>query len=169
MSGECLSRVYDWEQMTEQLQSLPWVDFAYVFGSVARGQDRPDSDLDLAVKLVPGQSPDREPLLELLSRITAARDRLHPVVLDQATPLLRHRVIRDGRLLFERDPVRRLHFQLDTIREYCDREPLERQFTKALKQSIRGREHDGRPENILQKIDSLKNLLGAAERLPEHS
>jgi hypothetical protein len=61
-----------------------------VFGSVARGQARPDSDVDLLVEYVPGQSGFaffrfcREAEALLGRRVDVATERsLHPLIRDQ--------------------------------------------------------------------------------------
>ncbi len=39
------------EDLQADLSGLNWVGFAYLFGSQARGEARPDSDVDVAVWL----------------------------------------------------------------------------------------------------------------------
>lgn len=50
------------------------------------------------------------------------------VVLDQASPDLVHRVLRDGVLLLERDRSRRIDFEVRSRAEYFDLEPLRRLY-----------------------------------------
>ena len=42
------------------------------------------------------------------------------VILNDAPALLRHRVLRDGRVLFQRGPEGRVRFAVQTIRDYQD-------------------------------------------------
>lgn len=39
------------ESLSRCLAEVPWVEFAYLFGSHAQGRARPDSDIDVAVKV----------------------------------------------------------------------------------------------------------------------
>jgi predicted nucleotidyltransferase len=100
--------------------------FSYLFGSLARGRFTPLSDVDIAVFL----RPDVEPAsakLELLGLIqdTLGRDQIDLVLLGQAPLMLRYRIVRDRRLLSERDRPLRLAFESLTLREGWDFLPRE--------------------------------------------
>ena len=59
-------------------------------------------------------------------------DVIHFVILNDAPPLLRHRVIRDGILLYARSEVERVRFVRRTLRDYLDMEPrLREQYPAA--------------------------------------
>lgn len=95
---------------------------AYLFGSVARGQARAGSDVDVAVLLerdppptLAGLELDRESDLE---RIVGRP--VQVVVLNGAPVDLVHRVLRDGHLLLERDRARRIAFEVKARNEYFD-------------------------------------------------
>ena len=73
--------------------------YALVFGSVARGTPRPESDVDVALGLFPGASRDAQALGGLAARLTAAAGReAHVVLLDEAPAPLAYRIFRDGRV-----------------------------------------------------------------------
>lgn len=112
--------------LLDELVPLPWVDFIYLFGSTARGDARPDSDVDLAVKIGPGAPPS--PLFELLKagNRAAGTGVLHLVIFDHAPAVLRHRIFEEGRLLIERNPVTRMAAQVQAMREVYDLDPVER-------------------------------------------
>jgi predicted nucleotidyltransferase len=72
-----------------------------VFGSVLRGQDRPDSDLDLLVEFASPKS-----LLDLVGMQQELEDALGRKV-DLLTPAslspyIRNRIVRDARVVYER-------------------------------------------------------------------
>lgn len=98
---------------------------AWLFGSVARGSARPDSDVDVAVLL------DREPpeTLEgsaaaMAGDVEAAIGRpVDLVVLNRAPVDLIHRVLRDGLLLVERDRNARVRFEVRARNEFFDLKP----------------------------------------------
>ncbi|NLT06657.1 MAG: nucleotidyltransferase domain-containing protein [Solirubrobacterales bacterium] len=113
---------------------------AYVFGSQARGEAGPLSDVDVAVWAAPGMLPrDR---FELRMRLTSAAtralagERVDLVVLDDASPLLRQRAWRDGRLLIDRDPVTRVRDEARALVEFLDTKPLREQMAAGVRNRI---------------------------------
>ena len=116
--------------LAQRLSSLPEVRLAYLFGSRANGRARSDSDLDVAVLVnkegAAGASRVKQTLRLLAGRLSGEipSTLLDIVLLNHAPALLRHRVVRDGLVLFARDEVERVRFESQTIREYCDMEPM---------------------------------------------
>ncbi len=106
--------------MTPILEKDRRVKFAYLFGSRARGQAGPLSDTDVAVYL-DRRINARTYRLYLMEKLAKAlrTDHLDLVVLNQAPPLLRHEVIKYGRLLKD-DAARRIPFEAEVIRECLD-------------------------------------------------
>ena len=104
---------------------------AYVFGSQARGNPGPLSDVDLGVWAAPGLT-GRE-RFELRLKLAASAQQalggaaVDLVVLDDASPLLRHRAWRDGELLLDRDPRTRVRDEARALVEFLDTKPLREQ------------------------------------------
>ena len=97
---------------------------AYVFGSRARGDEQAHSDIDIAVFV---DEEKVEPTLfgyraQLTSALMSglATNLVDVVILNKASPLLYHRVLRDGSRVFSRD------LRATTVREgralsrHCD-------------------------------------------------
>ena len=118
----------------------PAVAAAYVFGSQARGNPGPLSDVDVAVWASPGtDARSRFALrLELAKAATSALDgeTVDLVVLDDASPLLRHRARRDGELLVDRDPRTRVRDEARALVEFLDTKPLREQAAAAVSNRI---------------------------------
>lgn len=99
---------------------------AWVFGSVARGDARPDSDLDVAVLL---RGPERTSDASDLFALAAELERFSPsgrvdvLVLGAQGPILRHRVLAEGVLVNDSDPEARMEFEERTVREFLDWKP----------------------------------------------
>jgi hypothetical protein len=68
---------------------------------------------------------DLETELELLLRLPAQL-----VVLNRAPSDLVFRVLRDGKLLVNHDPSRRVGFEVRTLKEYWDMEPQRRLYRR---------------------------------------
>jgi predicted nucleotidyltransferase len=58
------------------------------------------------------------------------------VLLNGAPPLLRHRALRDGVRLLDRDPGKRIEFEVRTLNDYVDTEPLRRLLSRRLRTTI---------------------------------
>ena len=98
----------------------------YLFGSVARGTARGDSDVDVAVLF--RSSPARQlhgPRLVLEGELERVLGRhVDLVVLNEVPADLRIRVLREGRLLVDRDRAARIAFEVRTRNEAFDLEPV---------------------------------------------
>lgn len=90
------------DRLLEALRTQPNVRLAVVFGSVARGEETVDSDLDLLVELRQDDFRVRARVHEQLA--PAAGRRVQIIGLGQAeqSPLLLADVLRDGRVLVDR-------------------------------------------------------------------
>lgn len=103
---------------------------AYLFGSVARGEARAGSDVDVAVlyEKNPESRLDAGPL-DLEGELERALGRpVQLVVLNRAPADLVHRVLRDGRIVLDRDRAARIRFEVAKRNEYFDLEPLRRLY-----------------------------------------
>jgi predicted nucleotidyltransferase len=105
------------------LRAGPPLRFAMLFGSAAKGTQRTDSDVDVAI------FPD-DPQLSLADELslqtsltrTCARD-VDLVRLDRAPTLVRWQVVRHGRVLLEPRPFTAARFIAAAIADYLDFAP----------------------------------------------
>ncbi len=113
---------------------------AMLIGSQARGSAGPLSDIDVGVWHEPGLDP--KALFKLRFELTdaAARalgtDEVDVVLLNGATPLMRHRAIRDARRLVERDPKARVRLEARAVLDYLDTAPLRAELARGLRHRI---------------------------------
>lgn len=100
------------------LEACPDTLAVYVFGSHARGDERPDSDLDIAILLPPGRRiPDK---LALLAKLTErAGRRVDIVELASAGDVIRAEVLAEGRTIYERDPDQVLAWEATAMSRYA--------------------------------------------------
>ncbi|HSN74289.1 MAG TPA: nucleotidyltransferase domain-containing protein [Anaerolineae bacterium] len=122
------------------LAHQPDVAAAYVFGSVARGQASHLSDVDIAVLLDPsleGAAALERQLALVQALEPYARSEIQVVVLNLAAPALAYQVVRDGRLLCERDRAARIAFEVRTMKLYFDLLPMLSASHQALIQRIK--------------------------------
>jgi hypothetical protein len=104
----------------------------YLFGSVARGEAGPESDVDVGILFA------EDPPATLSApqfAIEAALERLlgrpvQVVALNRASADLVHRVLRDGRLVLDRDRAARIRFEVRCRNEYFDLAPIRRLYRR---------------------------------------
>jgi hypothetical protein len=106
---------------------------AYLYGSRARGTQRPDSDVDLAILVrnfaegtLASLALDLEGDLE--QRFGRA---VQLLVLNMASPDLVHRVLRDGRLLVDYQPSERIRFEVASRNRYFDLLPFLNEYRRS--------------------------------------
>jgi predicted nucleotidyltransferase len=111
------------------------VQFAVLFGSLAKGTANKLSDIDIAVMIVPDfkntfpygyQATLTADLMQELKR-----NDVDVVVLNQAPILLQYQVLRYGKFIYVRDEPARIQFQIDTINRYEDFKQLYRVHEEA--------------------------------------
>ncbi|WP_260296039.1 type VII toxin-antitoxin system MntA family adenylyltransferase antitoxin [Sedimenticola hydrogenitrophicus] len=103
---------------------------AYLFGSTARGEAKPGSDIDIAVLFHQEPPCSLDGLgMDIAGGIEGATGkRVDVVVLNRASPDLIHRVLRDGVLILEKDRSARIRFEIRARAEYFDVLPYIREY-----------------------------------------
>jgi hypothetical protein len=135
--------VYD--RVRAVLEPKPEIVEAYVFGSVARGQAARHSDLDVAVYV------DASALAQadgfgyeagLVTDLMAAlgTNDVDVVVLNHASPLLYHRVLRDGERILSRNLVATTTREGRALSRYCDYVPQLKKIEAISRRRIRSGE-----------------------------
>lgn len=113
---------------------------ALLFGSQATGKAGPLSDIDVAVWLDPelddrARSRRASALLDAASTALGTGE-VQLVVLNEAPPLLRHRALRDGVRLVDRDPRTRIRLEAAALLDYLDTAPLRAILAAGLRHRI---------------------------------
>jgi hypothetical protein len=124
---------YDTGKVKAVFASYPVVA-AYLFGSQASATTTPLSDVDIAVLLEPDTPSPGHVQADLISDLMLAlhRSDVDVVILNTAPPLLKARAIFRGRLLYCRDHLARLRFEVAARRDYLDTQPLRDAQDRAL-------------------------------------
>ena len=123
------------------LARVPEVVAALVFGSIARGEAGPQSDLDIAV-LLSDEGRRRHGGDDFKARLTAdlmraiGTSRLDLVLLHEAPPVLAHRALRDGTPIHVVDGRALAAFRFRTAQRYLDTKPLRELKSAALRQRL---------------------------------
>ncbi|HEY6140167.1 MAG TPA: nucleotidyltransferase domain-containing protein [Thermoanaerobaculia bacterium] len=128
------------EALREVLLADERIAYALLFGSMARGDTTPSSDVDVAIGLRSGATFDLHDIGGLIFELQRAVGRdVDVVILNEAPPGLAYRIFRDGRLLVEKDRRARVERQVRAILDYLDYEWVERRCTRGvLERAARG-------------------------------
>ena len=107
---------------------FPEVQVAYLFGSVARGTDRPDSDLDVGVVYRRDAATEElhsrlAPLIASALARATGRQQVDVVDLAAQGAIFCLAVLTDGRLIHQADRRRRVDFEADTMSRAHDFRP----------------------------------------------
>lgn len=121
----------------------PEILAVYLFGSAAKFMDKA-RDIDIAVLLTKKALKKRDSLdwqIDLEQGLHKFTQKpLDVVILNDASSTLRHEVLKIKNLLYQKDPSRRIDFEVASELEFYDFQPYRRLFWQALVKRInRGR------------------------------
>jgi len=119
----------------------PAIISAYLFGSRARGNHSPISDYDFAVQLDESKINKRKYAdlkINLIGDLSRALkiDNIDVVILNGAPLLLRHRILKDRKVLFCRSQLKRIRNEARILIDYLDEKEYEVAFAKGVFKSI---------------------------------
>jgi len=98
-------------------QEDPNVLFAFIFGSYVKGRDKRESDLDVAVFF--NNPPEGLDLLGYINKLSDILEKdVHLIVLNNASPMLRHQVVKYGIRLIKKDESLYTRFREKTMTDY---------------------------------------------------
>ncbi|MHB0980782.1 MAG: type VII toxin-antitoxin system MntA family adenylyltransferase antitoxin [Thermoleophilia bacterium] len=116
---------------------------AYLFGSAAAGRPGPLSDVDVAVLLDAPEAAAPERIAgsrqaDLSARLPTAlgAPRVDVVILNSAPAALAFRVVGGGRVVVGGDSPERVRFEVALLRRYVDYLPLEREYTRSMRERV---------------------------------
>ncbi len=112
----------------------------YLFGSYARGNQNKLSDIDLAV-LVDKNNIKQEIFkyrIELISDLISLlkMNKLDVIILNDAPPLLAHRIVQDGIIINNKDNYKKIKYEVTALKKYIDTKPIRKIQKKYFKQRI---------------------------------
>jgi predicted nucleotidyltransferase len=118
------------QRLADLSRVMPDLRLLVLFGSLARGRTRSESDIDVAVQC---DGPADLDAVYLAMAPRFGTDRLDLVDIRRAGPILAMAVARTGRPLFEREPGAFREFQSLASRRYCDTEKLRHARRRAIR------------------------------------
>jgi len=135
------------ERMRPILARYPKIAAAWLFGSAARGELRPHSNVDVGILLHDRRvtAVDEYVMLcELMARLEVVTVPLpvDVVLLEHEGPVFAHQALVDGRLILEADRERRIDFEATTVMRGIDFRPTWEISQKGQLEGLRRRLED---------------------------
>lgn len=133
-------------KLSEYFNSLNEVTLAYLFGSVARGNDNRLSDVDIGVLL--DESLSKQDIFRLELHIIddvaglLGSSRIDLSIMNQASLLLNFNIIKDGYVL-KSDEVRRVSFEKRVMSRYLDEMFYRQRYMRENVKQMTGAGNDG--------------------------
>lgn len=125
------------EKMVRVFKKRREILFVYLFGSHARKQVMPLSDIDIGIfvdkEAIKGKKFPYSYEAQLASELgpILKTEQIDLVLLNDAPILLKHRCMTEGKLLYCRDEISHAMFRVRTLHEYLDTKPLREKIKKA--------------------------------------
>lgn len=116
-------------RILDYFDKRPEVSALFLFGSFDTPDERPDSDIDLAVLIKPRHAGEDD-----LQNLIAEYYNVSPgfslrtvdiVVLGTAPTSLKFQILKEGRVILDRNPDLRKEFTARSLQEYYDYKPIE--------------------------------------------
>ena len=117
----------EFQNLTPIFRRKKGIAAVYLFGSTATGRNRRGSDLDLAI-ITKKTISSRERLRIEADLSSWLRQDVDLVVFGQAGPLLKHQILKYGRLICENDSAERIRQEVQARAEYLDTHYLFREI-----------------------------------------
>ena len=123
------------EKVKNKILELADIKLMILFGSMARNQANDNSDIDLGI------------ILEDINQVNRLKDEFQKlyfkrpvdlIILNNADPLLKYQVTREGKVLYEKQEEYYVSFVVKSFKEYCDTKKLRKLEEKYIKNYIEG-------------------------------
>lgn len=123
------------ERILSYFTKRPEVMALYIFGSFDTPFERADSDIDIAV-LVSNENKKELDILKdeyYYASPGFSMRTIDIVTLNAAPTYLKHRILKTGRILIDKNPSLRKEFTARVVQEYFDYKPIEDLYFSRLK------------------------------------
>ena len=131
------------KKLASIFRTHPSALFAYLYGSYAKGEEGPLSDIDIAVffdkQLARAKRDKAKDAAEYDIIDAFPKQKIDLIDLndfDSLTPLLEREIVYDGILVYSKDEAARAHFESVAIGEWLDWEPHHRTYHDAMEREL---------------------------------
>lgn len=108
------------DKLTKILKENKKIIIAYIFGSFVKKNETKDSDIDLAIYISDGELDTLEYLNLKRKLMDVSSRQIDIVILNNANPLIKQEIFRDGEKLFSKDDKLESNLIVHSLFEYED-------------------------------------------------
>ena len=150
------------KKLRSLIDTIPEVDFAYLFGSFAKDRITPLSDIDVAVHLQDKIKSNWRFRVKLLGKISdeLQSDRVDLIILNDSSILLSSEILKHGLLLHCRNPGKRLYFFQKTVKLYCDMAQFREFHINAASLRAKQGVKRGSSRSFADSLERVRRLFG---------
>jgi len=125
------------EALRKIFKSEEKISVAYLFGSHAKKLNTSISDVDIAILLSETPKNLFEYYLYMVNKLSGiVGDNLDLIILNTAPPMLKHQIIKYGKIIYTRDEKERIKFEARAESEYLDFSRALRRYDECLIKQI---------------------------------
>jgi len=125
------------EALRKIFKSEEKISVAYLFGSHAKKLNTSISDVDIAILLSETPKNLFEYYLYMVNKLSGiVGDNLDLIILNTAPPMLKHQIIKYGKIIYTRDEKERIKFEARAESEYLDFSRALRRYDECLIKKI---------------------------------
>lgn len=139
--SRALTKLQQNNKKIEKFLEKQGVILSYLFGSMARGEAHKESDVDIAIlfseKINDKKYLKKEGELIIFFSSFFPKREINIVNLNISSPLLRQSVILEGEIIYLKNELIRIFFEMQTLKEYEDYLHLSGIYNTVLKERIK--------------------------------
>lgn len=107
------------DEVITEIKKKKEVDAIYLFGSYATGRTKPTSDVDICV--IAKKDIQKGAKEEILSN---SSKKIDMAMFWDLPPVIRWRVLKEGKLLYEKNPLTLHRIKIEALKSYLDFQPI---------------------------------------------
>ncbi len=133
--------------LINEIKKISEINALILFGSIAKGNRKPLSDIDLALLFKKDVKKEKYPYIELLVfniiSSTLKTEEFDLITLNDAPPKISYNILKEGKVLFIKDKASFIDFKENIIKYYLDFKYYEDEFNKIFLEKLYQDKTDG--------------------------
>ncbi len=133
--------------LIDGISKIDEINALILFGSIAKGNRKPLSDIDLALLFKKDVKKEKYPNIEFLVfniiSSTLKTEEFDLIILNNAPPKISYNILKEGKILFVKDKISFIDFKENIIKYYLDFKYYEDEFNRIFLEKLYKDKTDG--------------------------